>query len=1549
MGIFTKGVSGAALDVSDIDGAGRASRSAGRDPDRPQRSRTRAVQGAALAVALLFGVAAPAAAEPGPAETASSTDRVPQVGNPYLPLWEHVPDGEPDVFEDPDNPGQYRVYIYGSHDTRRTAHAGYDIVAWSAPVDNLSDWRYDGIAYSAPTSGSERGPIYAPDVVKRGDTYYLYAPHNSDNYTRVSTSSSPAGPFTNPVRSSIRFDPTVLVDDDGRAYVYWGGSGASSAAELESDMVTIKPGTQVNNMIPNPAANPQWGFYEASSIRKIGNKYVLVWAKQTGSWANIGIDPDASIGQLVYAYSDNPLGPWTLGNTIIDAGGERVTDPATGAVFKSYPNENTHGGLVQVEDQWYIFYHRQTNQNGYTRQGMMEPVSVTVDEAPVSQGGRVVIPQAEVTSQGPNADGLDAYRRLSAGYASYLTRATWKSGPYIQGVYNPYPYGAPEASAAFANYYENTPILGIVDGTVAGFKYLQFGETAQPGAALRARFTPRGEALTVTVMLDSPTAVGGGTQIAQLAVPADAPKGGVVLEADVPAITGKHAVYFVFRSVGAPAGQSLVEFEDFVFVHDASVNEPDAPAKPLVKGTDGDLVVTWTAPFDGGSPLTGYTVTALPATGTPVVREVPAGTTSVTFEGLGADATWTARVAATNALGTSMPSRYAEISEDCADGVSSRTVVCLSGLTTSSVPPAGASWTYAYNASLGTMLVSVTGADVRIAGTATIPLSIDTAAAVKSLTLDGASWESPATGFTPLSTTGFTLNVVGDANSSIKGGTYGIWARANVAIDNSGTGIFTLEGTTQPTLNATSGKAELLGDGITIKSTNQPGILARDAVSIAADNVSIQSAGNANAIGVSAATAPVTITGSGVAIASTGTGGYGLVTGRAAVVGGSDVTISGVRLDAGGSLTAGARGGVLRRGLTVADGIVCGAANRVPVTYAVAGQAGGVYAADCVAPGATIADPGQVAGSTGWQTASVPPVPWSFASDVVTAALVLNPVSESPAVEGLLARYTFDDGTLHDEVGTAHLTASGTAVVATDAAQGKALRLDGSTNGFASFPTGFFDGRNTMTIAMDVKSELTSGNFFTFGIGQSDQKYYFLRVRGADVRSAITKASWNTESAVTGTVTSGAWHRYHLVFEGSKMTVYVDGVKLGENAALNTTIGDLGTGLSAYLGKSFYSGDRYFQGWFDNVEVYDRALTPADMIGHSQLADISLTQPDLLRHQPIVDDAARTAVLPVKKGTDLTTLAPTFTAAPGVTVSPASGTVVDLSSPITYTLTAPGGATATWTLDARIVASPVLPGLYADPNIAVFGDTYYIYATTDGYASWAGKDFYVWKSKDLVEWERSEQPFLTLDGANGNVPWATGSAWAPTIVERDGKYYFYFSGHNPTYNRKTIGVAVADHPEGPFTAQPTAMIVNNEEVTVGQAIDPAAFRDPATGKYYLIWGNAGAILAELNDDMVSLKAGSLQKLSGLTGLSEGPFLNYRDGLYHLTYAVDDTRSENYRVGYATATDIRGPWTYRGVILEKDLSLGIKGTGHSSVLNVPGTDDWYIAYHRFAIP
>ncbi|KPM40574.1 hypothetical protein AK830_g6013 [Neonectria ditissima] len=302
--------------------------------------------------------------------------------------------------------------------------------------------------------------------------------------------------------------------------------------------------------------------------------------------------------------------------------------------------------------------------------------------------------------------------------------------------------------------------------------------------------------------------------------------------------------------------------------------------------------------------------------------------------------------------------------------------------------------------------------------------------------------------------------------------------------------------------------------------------------------------------------------------------------------------------------------------------------------------------------------------------------------------------------------------------------------------------------------------------------------------------------------------------------------------------------------------------------------------------------------------------------------------------------------------SPRHGTVIPVTAAELSTLTQSLSKTKREESVAHSIqkrSNPVLPGLYADPNIVVFNCTYYIYATTDGYAGWGGQDFYAWKSSDLASWTRSAEPFLTLDGDAGNVPWATGNAWAPTIAERGGKYFFYFSGNNPTYNRKTIGVAVAESPEGPFAAEETAMILNNEVLTTNQAIDPCAFHDPVSGKYYLFWGNGVPLYAELDESMVAIDWSTAGSVSGLQTFREGLFVNYREGVYHLTYSIDDTGSANYSVGYATSDSVHGPWVYRGVILKKDEARGILATGHNSIVNVPGTDDWYIAYHRFHIP
>ena len=167
------------------------------------------------------------------------------------------------------------------------------------------------------------------------------------------------------------------------------------------------------------------------------------------------------------------------------------------------------------------------------------------------------------------------------------------------------------------------------------------------------------------------------------------------------------------------------------------------------------------------------------------------------------------------------------------------------------------------------------------------------------------------------------------------------------------------------------------------------------------------------------------------------------------------------------------------------------------------------------------------------------------------------------------------------------------------------------------------------------------------------------------------------------------------------------------------------------------------------------ARTPTNV---TSIANVTLVDPSVLKVNPIVDANLSSVVFPVLPGVDLTHLAPVFSTADGVVASPEPGTVVDLRNGVTYLLIYNGDVVATWEFKAEEMRSPVLPGLYADPNIAIFNQTYYIYATTDGFSGWGGNSFYVWKSPDLESWTRSSGPFLVLNGTSGSVPWATGNA-----------------------------------------------------------------------------------------------------------------------------------------------------------------------------------------------
>jgi beta-xylosidase len=319
----------------------------------------------------------------------------------------------------------------------------------------------------------------------------------------------------------------------------------------------------------------------------------------------------------------------------------------------------------------------------------------------------------------------------------------------------------------------------------------------------------------------------------------------------------------------------------------------------------------------------------------------------------------------------------------------------------------------------------------------------------------------------------------------------------------------------------------------------------------------------------------------------------------------------------------------------------------------------------------------------------------------------------------------------------------------------------------------------------------------------------------------------------------------------------------------------------------------------------------------------------------VVTEASSKVVLPMQPGADLRHLAPTLAVGAGARINPPSGSRRDFRTPQQYTVTAADGTSRTWTVEAVPTRSPVLPGLTADPDVHYLDGQYWIYPTSDGYANWGGTSFKAYSSRDLVHWQDHG---VILD-LGPDVSWADKNAWAPAVAERDGKYYFYFCAE------QQIGVAVADSPAGPFKDALGQPIVGKGQLA-GQMIDPAVFTDD-DGQSYLYWGNGHAYVVPLNADMTSYDATKVKDIT-TDNFREGSFVVKRKGTYYFMWSEDDTRSENYHVAYATGPSPLGPWTKRGTILSKNPEYGILGTGHHSVVNAPGTDDWYIVYHRFAL-
>ena len=521
----------------------------------------------------------------------SATNALTTVGNPYLPLWEHIPDGEPYVFDDPDNPGKQRVYIYGSHDNLKTMYCGRDQVVWSAPVDDLNNWRYDGVilvvdknAKGEPFDSAKTADVlFAPDVTLVTDktgkkTYYLF-PNDQSGFRNglIAKSDRPDGPFEvcnwnadDPAKVDgiYGFDPAVFVDDDGKVYGYW-GFGHSMGAEIDpTTMCTVKPGTNVvDGMIPGYQEQPGnvFRFFEASSIRKIEDKYVFIYSRFTQD-GEFGLP--TSNYTLAYAYSDNPLGPWTYGGTIIDGRGREINEQGD-TIASGVVDGNTHGSICEIGGQWYVFYHRQTGTDEYARQAMVAPIEVKVQKG---KGGKVEISEGEYNSEGFSTNGLNPLERHSAGIACWLTGPKvavheWPnnifSGSYVEAAYG--------TDSNFDEPYDlknNTNrVVNNTDGSIVGYKYFNFTETnGKDNLHMKLRLVPQGVDGKIEVMADRPWEKQGGILLGTIPVTSHMVQNSTDLSVDLPELaklTGKHAIYF--RFVSDTKEKSICILEDFVF------------------------------------------------------------------------------------------------------------------------------------------------------------------------------------------------------------------------------------------------------------------------------------------------------------------------------------------------------------------------------------------------------------------------------------------------------------------------------------------------------------------------------------------------------------------------------------------------------------------------------------------------------------------------------------------------------------------------------------------------------------------------------------------------------------------------------------------------------------------------------------------------------------------------------------------------------------------------------------------------------------------------
>lgn len=440
------------------------------------------------------------------------------MANPILPLWEYIPDGEPRVFGD-------RVYLYGSHDCPGCEDfCDYKLKVWSASVNDLNHWQCHGTSFQTRDTANHpsntpwtNNRLFAPDCVEKDGKYYLYT-YIVGSKGCVSVSDHPEGPFE--LLSTYQYNPGnegddgiyndigVLVDDDGKVYGYYGFTESFMNEINPDNMYEILDGSLKKHVIDDREEIPEeFRFYEASSPRKINGIYYMIYSPRKGS-------------RLAYATADNPKGPFTYRGYIIDNGVD-------------YPAGNNHGSVCCIHGQWYVFYHRMTNNSIMSRRACVEKIEILPDGT---------IPTVEMTSLGFE-EALNPYEIVPAEIACVL-----KGGAYIT------------EKDAFTRV-----ITNIKNTAVIGYKYFDFGEdfgSKVMKLCLNIKGTGCNSSLRILIDGEDGTEIGRG----------EIGRGDATCFISCQAVTGRHAVYFVAEldvtgwTRDYFIEKPLFELESFVFM-----------------------------------------------------------------------------------------------------------------------------------------------------------------------------------------------------------------------------------------------------------------------------------------------------------------------------------------------------------------------------------------------------------------------------------------------------------------------------------------------------------------------------------------------------------------------------------------------------------------------------------------------------------------------------------------------------------------------------------------------------------------------------------------------------------------------------------------------------------------------------------------------------------------------------------------------------------------------------------------------------------------------